>query len=799
MPRVRREVRLRGVVQGVGLRPWAARRARERGLAGSVRNTADGAWLALEGEAAAVEDFLRALSAEPPSGARVESLESAEVEPRGALGFAIEESEAGCADAPGRIPPDAALCRSCCGELFDPADRRYRYAFLHCAGCGPRASVLLSLPYDRERTALRDFPPCADCRREYEDPDDRRHHAQTIACPACGPRLRASRADGTPLAAGADPAEAAARCVAAGGIAAVKGYGGYHLAADATSPAAVARLRKRKGRPRKPFALLVPDLAAARALVELSPEDEALLAGPHAVVVAPRREAGCAALGIAAAVAPGARDLGILLPYAPLHWLLLYGPGSAPGRDVARFPALVFTSANASGEPTLWDDAAAAAALAGIADLVVAHDRAVARPSDDPVFRSAPGGAIALRLSRATAPRAIALPAPLRTPEPVLALGGDLKCAPAVAAGGEVLLGEHVGDLSSAAAADALAARAPALCALAGVSPAVFACDLHPDAIAAEIARSLGGRRVRVQHHHAHAAACLAENACPGPALALVLDGAGFGPDGSIWGGELLWIEEGLADAERLAWLEPVSQPGGDAAAREPWRMATVWLERAFPEGAPRLPWHARRAPALLRALSRAAAAGIHSPATSSCGRLFDAVASLLDCGDRVSFEGEAASALESLAAGAQPEPRPAPLRQAGALGPIPAADLVRAVALGRARGEEPAVLARRFHAALAERLAGAVRAGAQQRRASRVALSGGCFQNRLLRQAVQENLEAAGLEGLVHRSLPPNDGALAVGQAVVAVARLLSGTRLPAVKAGALLDERERGWKAPP
>ncbi len=772
MATLRRELWIRGVVQGVGFRPWAARHARSLGLAGSVRNTADGVRVALEGTPQAVQAWLDALRAEPPPGARIESVARRTAAPEGATDFRIETSLAAEAGPRTRIPPDVAVCAPCRDELFDPNDRRHRYPFTHCARCGPRASVLRDLPYDRERTTLAGFPPCTACRREYADPEDRRHHAQTVACPACGPRVAALDPSTGRVLPG-DPIERTAAALGDGAIVAVKGYGGFHLVADATRDDAVERLRQRKGRPVKPFAVLVPDLATAHALAALEPTDQALLAGPErAVVIAPRRCAATARPGLAGGVAPRTRDLGLILPVAPVHWLLLFGPGDAPGRDPARFPALVFTSANRSEAPTLWDDAEARRGLVGLADLVLTHDRAVARPNDDPVVRSAPERPIAVRLSRATAPVTLALPEALTPAPTLLALGGDLKCAPALLINGRVHLAEHVGDLSDADAADALERRVADLVRLLGAKPEAIAHDLHPAYLGTQLASTLGPPTLPVQHHHAHAAAVLLEHGITGPALALVLDGAGFGNDATFWGGELLRVE--LASFERLAHLETVPLPGGDAAAREPWRMAAVWLARAFPEGAPRLPWHARRDPAVLARLERVAARGIASPPSSSCGRLFDAVASLLDQADRVTHEGEAALALESLAEAARGEAGDGQARRSRTAGVIPAADLVRAVVEERVRGEEVSRVARRFHLRLAGRLAAAAADAARWVGLRQVIVTGGCLQNRLLAAALRQRLRSAGLEPLEPRRLPPNDGALAAGQAVVAAARLL-------------------------
>ncbi len=789
MARERVELLLRGVVQGVGLRPWVARAARALGLAGSARNVTDGLHCALEGEPGAIEAWLERLRRCPPPGARIESVERAAAPATGAAGFLLLASETQTCASPTRVPPDVPVCSACLNEIFDRSGRRHRHAFTHCADCGPRASVLLALPFDRERTTLAGFAPCPACQREYADPEDRRFHAETIACPACGPQLHAVLPDGTRLA--GDPVELAAAHLRAGAIVALKGYGGYHLCVDACSADAVARLRKRKGRPTKPFAVLVPDLATAQRLARLGPRDAALLAGPeHAVVIAQRREAECDALGLASEIAPGSGDLGLVLPLAPLHWLLLHAPGSRPGHDAARFPALVFTSGNLSDEPTEHDDEDARLRLAGIADLLVGNDRAVTHPCDDSVFRTSPRGPIPIRLSRGTTPRHFRLPAELAGSPPVLALGGDLKSAPALLAHGEIQLGSHVGDLEAARASDALEVRARSLARLLGVSPGLVVHDLHPGYFGSALAARLAPTTFAVQHHHAHVAACLIEHGLAGPVLALALDGAGFGPDGTLWGGELLHAT--LADSERVAHLEAVPLAGGERAVREPWRMAAVWLARAFP-GAdePQLPWHARHDAEERRKILYVAEHGPASPSTSSCGRLFDAAASLLDCGDHVSYEGEAAQRLETLAQGARPslDDREA-CGHAG--GVIPAADLLRLLVLERASGESPPRVARRFHERLAQRFAGAALSAGRRLGIARVALTGGCFQNRLLLEAVCARLEAGGVEPLLHRRLPPTDAGLAVGQAAVAAAWL---ARQPPTGSQSFAASRSATW----
>jgi hydrogenase maturation protein HypF len=772
----RREILVTGTVQGVGFRPWVARAAYALGLTGSVCNASDGLRISVEGTQATLDALVARLRDSPPVGARVEKLQVDTAEFRGEPEFRVLMGDTAALGRRTRIPPDAPVCDECQRELFDPENRRFRYAFGHCARCGPRASILLDLPWDRSRTTLATFPPCNACQREYKDPGARRFHAESIACPHCGPRVRAREPDGAELP--GDPIEAAAEQLHAGGIVAVKGYGGYHLATLATSERAVARLRKRKGRPTKPFAVLVPDLAAARRLAILDARSEALLAGPvRAVVVAPRRPEACARLGLAGGVAPGMTDLGLVLPCAPLHFLLLFGPGAHPGSKPARLRALVFTSANLSGEPTLFDNSAAAARLGGIADLLLEHDRAVAAPCDDSVFRSSTRGPIPLRLGRAIAPCVLALPrtAVAGSAAAVLAVGGDLKSAPAVGANGEVVLGSHVGDLATRDAADALEVRALSFARQHGVSPDMIAHDLHPGyigtAIAQRLAERLGARTVAVQHHHAHAVACLVEHGQPGPALALTLDGAGWGPDGTLWGGELLRVS--LGGFERLAHLDQLPLPGGNTAVREPWRMALMWLARAFPGAkAPYLPLHARRKPIELAVVGRMAERGVNAPLTTSCGRLFDAVASLLDLCDHATHEGEAALALEALAETAVPPARFPD--EAAAVGDslVSVLDLVRDVTLAYAGGEAPAGIARRFHQRLASRLAGAAAHHASRLALRDVALSGGCFQNRLLLADTCEALEAHGLRPLVHARVPPNDGGLAVGQAAIATAQ---------------------------
>jgi len=778
-PPVRVGIRLAGRVQGVGLRPWLAARAHALGLSGRVRNEADGVALELEGSRDAIARFERGLAADAPPAARIVRTRRRRLPARGERGFRIAASR-GLPSAAAEPAPDSALCDACLAELFDPGSRRHRHAFLHCARCGPRASLLLALPWDRPGTTLARFAPCAACRREHDDPGDRRHHAQTIACPDCGPRLAALGPDGAPRP--GDPVEAAAACLASGGVVAALGYGGFHLLADASREDVVRRLRARKCRPAKPLALLVPDLAGARRLVRLGAAHAALLSGPaRPVLVAPRHGPG---LPVADAVAPGLDALGVALPCAPVHWLLLFAPGARPGCDRPRFEALVFTSGNRSGEPTLHTPEDAVAALAGVADLFLVHDRPVARPSDDSVLRVVGDEAVVLRASRGLAPQGFTLPDGLRAAQPIWALGGDLKCAPALAAGGRVLLAEHVGDLDTVAAQDALVARTRALASLVGVAPEVVAFDPHPGAAGAALARGSGLAPEPVGHHHAHAAACLVEHGLAGPALAVVLDGLGFGADGTLWGGELLRVT--LESAERRAHLETVPLPGGDAATRAPWRMAAAWLEQAFAGSPPRLPWHARRTTDELAAVRHQVRTGLASPPIASCGRLFDAVASLLGLCDVASYEAEAAMRLEASAGAARgpipalAAPRSGPKLASpgsregrpGAPAVVHASPLLRALVRALLAGGPIPTLARAFHDGLAALWVAAVRAEARASGLRTVLLTGGCLHNAILAERLAAGLRAAGLDVRQHRALPPGDGGLAVGQAAVAAAR---------------------------
>lgn len=744
MPRLRLQVQ--GTVQGVGFRPEVHRRAVALGLTGTVWNHAGGVTLEVQGEPGPLAAFQRALADGLPPPVRVQSV-AAEGLPEvpGEAAFRILPSGEGGPVRAG-APPDLAVCPDCAREVA-AAGRRHRYPFTTCTRCGPRYTILQGLPYDRPRTAMRAFPLCPDCAREYQDPRDRRFHAQPVACPACGPRLALLGPGGEVRATEEAALQGAARALREGAVVALKGLGGYQLLVDATDPAAVARLRRRKGREAKPFAVMFPDRARLDLECDVSGEEAAWLASPEApILLLRRRPAGA----VAPEVAPGNPRLGAFLPTTPLHALLL----QAAGRP------LVCTSGNLRDEPMAFEDAEARARLGALADLLLAHDRPILRPVDDSVLRVDPDGPTLLRRARGFVPRPVAVAADGPC---TLALGAHQKATVTVLRDRQGVLSQHLGDLSSAAGADLQARTVADLLTFLDARPERVACDLHPDyastRLAERLAAAWGVPLVRVQHHHAHGAACAAEHGLRGPVLALTWDGTGLGTDGTLWGGEALRLEGG--GFTRVGHLRPFPLPGGEAAVREPRRSACGLLWATLGPG--EVP------PALASAsgggdwarLQDMAARGLHSPRTSSVGRLFDAVAALAGLGARASYEGQAALALE-WAAGDRVAPAYPWAFAEGVADPAP---LVAALRADLARGQDAAFVAARFHAALADlALAWARRAGLAQ-----VVLSGGCFQNARLTAEVQDTLARAGFQVHRHRQVPPHDGGLSLGQAVVA------------------------------
>ncbi|BCJ45916.1 carbamoyltransferase [Actinoplanes ianthinogenes] len=777
--RIRRRYTVSGLVQGVGFRPFAYAVAGELALAGSVVNTVDGVVVEVEGDAGAVHEYGRRLRDRPPPLALVTAVRAEPLPAEGGTGFTIGASGSA---APARTlaSPDVAICADCLAELHDPADRRHRHPFISCVNCGPRFTIIESLPYDRATTTMAGFPMCAACEAEYRDPADRRFHAQPIACPDCGPRLELIAPAGAPTGAdalagagklpatGADALAEARRLLAAGRIVAVKGLGGYHLACDATSGAAVAELRRRKNRGGKPFAVMVTDLAAARRLAEVGDEAAALLTGVQRPIVLLPRRPGAA---VAAEVAPDTPDLGILLPYTPLHVLLLGLPGDPPGP-----PALVMTSGNRAGEPIVTGDAEAVRRLTGLADAWLRHDREIRAPCDDSVSRPLAGGTgLPIRRSRGYAPLPLTLPFPIR---PTLAVGADLKNTCALGDGRYAWLSQHLGDLDELATLDALTGAERHLERLTGVRPEVLAADPHPGYRSTGWARAhAAGRPVRlVQHHHAHIAAVMAEHGLGRDerVIGFAFDGTGYGPDGAIWGGEVLIA--GYRDYRRAAHLGYVPLAGGDASVRRTYRMALAHLRAAEVPWDPDLPPVAACPPAERRVLDHQLATGLGCAPTSSVGRLFDAVAALAGVRQTVAYEAEAAIVLEGVSrarGNGTLRPYENCLSEAGPPRTWPwvadPAPLIRAVAGDVRAGLPAAVIGARFHATLAG-LIGVLADRCRTVTGLGVAvLGGGVFQNTLLIESATRELRDRGFTVLRPGLLPPSDGGLALGQLAVA------------------------------
>jgi hydrogenase maturation protein HypF len=754
----RRAIAVQGVVQGVGFRPFVYGLAARLALSGFVRNRGGAVFIEVEGEAGALDQFLTALANEPPPLARIDHLSWEHRPPRGDGRFRIESSESE-RSGPVFVSPDVATCADCLAELLDPADRRYHYPFLNCTNCGPRLTIVTGAPYDRQRTTMAGFPKCAACRAEYEDPADRRFHAQPTCCPACGPRLQLLDGQGQPIAA-ADPVATFAEALLAGRIGALKGLGGYHLACDARSEAVVAELRRRKHRDEKPFAVMAADEAAVKALCEVRPAERELLLSPRRPIVLLRKRPGA---GVAEEVAPRNPLLGVMLPYTPLHHLLLRAAQGVP---------LVMTSGNRSDEPIAYEDPDAVQRLAGIADLFLTHDRPIRVRCDDAVIRIVGGAELPLRRSRGYAPQPITLP--LECPLPTLAVGGQLKGTFALGRGRHAFLSHHLGDLDHFDAYRAFVRDIALYEELFAVHPCVLAHDLHPDYASTRYARQRSGvQLVAVQHHHAHMASCMVEHGLLEPVIGVSLDGTGYGTDGAIWGGEFLVGD--YRQFRRAAHLRYVGMPGGDQAIREPWRMALAHLvDASVPDDL-----LTGRVPAVaLRTARTMIERQFNTPLTSSAGRLFDAVAALAGLRDRVSFEGQAAMELEWLAAEAAADGAyPYDLVPAGD-GASPDAALVidtrpiiRAAAQDARRGTGARLIARRFHATMVELIAGVCD---RLRRASGlevVVLSGGVFMNALLTHEARGALQHAGFRVYCHRLVPTNDGGLSLGQLAVATA----------------------------
>ena len=787
---VRTAVRVEGVVQGVGFRPFVYTLATGLGLVGLVGNDLDGVFVEVEGPVAAVSEFLLLLERDAPPLARIERVTTRAMAPRRSASFAIAASEPAGPAGPGGsgrrrtlVSADTATCADCLRELSDPADRRFGYPFINCTNCGPRFTIVRDVPYDRPLTTMAAFAMCEQCAAEYHDPADRRFHAQPTCCPACGPRLTLRNPAGDVLAGeplAPEPVAAAAELLRQGLILAVKGLGGYHLAADAACEEAVALLRARKHREDKPFAIMAADLAAALRLAEVDTAAADLLTSQARPIVLLPRLTG-AKPAVAAATAPGNRHLGIMLPYTPLHHLLL----AALSRDGEAAEngtrSMVLTSGNVSDEPIVYRDDEALERLGGIADAFLTHDRAIHIRTDDSVARAFRGRPMLIRRSRGYVPEPVAVAGGF--PRQVLACGAELKNTFCLARGRHAFVSHHIGDLENAETLRSFTEGIEHFGRLFDVEPQVVAHDLHPEYLSTKYAVELDGVDLQgVQHHHAHIASCLADNGAAGngaagngadgPVIGVAFDGTGYGTDGTIWGGEFL--AAGLATFERGGHLAPVPMPGGAAAIRQPWRMTAAYLGSAYLGsaylGAADLDVARRnseRWPAVIAMAER----GVNSPLTSSAGRLFDAAAALLGVRDAINYEGQAAVELEQLADPAENGAYPAAL-EAGHPFRVRGIDLLHGI-IDDLTAQVPApVIAARFHHGVAALIEAGCLAMRDRYGLGTVALSGGVFQNLLLLHATVSRLEAAGFRVLVHSRVPCNDGGISLGQAVVAAAR---------------------------
>ncbi|HZR10578.1 MAG TPA: carbamoyltransferase HypF [Myxococcales bacterium] len=744
-----RQIDIRGTVQGVGFRPWVYRVAHGAGVAGRVFNDASGVVIEAFGPRAALDRFVAMLRVDPPPAAKIRGFDVSAIPAQPAREFVIAPSVAS-SDRRVSIPPDLPTCPDCLREIFDPRDRRYRYPFTNCTNCGPRFTIANDVPYDRPATTMAKFPMCARCAREYDDPLHRRFHAQPNACPDCGPRLRAAPEH-------ADPIAAAVDALRSGRVVAVKGIGGFHLACDAASAAAVLRLRARKHREERPFAVMVRDICEARTLADLGAAEEALLLSPERPIVLVRRRAGTP---IAEEVAPRTPLLGLMLAYSPLHHLILAQFGGP----------LVMTSANVSEEPICYRDGEALQRLGAIADLILLHDREIETRCDDSVTRVIAGMPAVLRRSRGYVPRAIALRAPV--PRPILAVGADLKNTFCVAVGESAFLGPHIGDLGSAETWRSMQESIERMLRFLRVEPELVVHDLHPDSIAAAYARTRSEPRLAVQHHHAHVASAMAEHGIPGPVIGVAYDGTGFGTDGTIWGGEIL-----LATAKeyrRVGTFRPVPLAGGERAIREIWRIALAALDDAF-DGAPpllQLPLFEGVPASEIAAVRQMISRGVNAPLARGAGRWFDAASAIGLGRRRTTFEGQGAIEWNHAAAsGARGGTYGYEIVRPGAHLELDLRRLIRDLTNDTIAGRPVEEISAGFHDTLSEATAAMVREIAQVHGHRPVVLTGGCFQNARLAETIY-GLLTPEFDVFLHRDVPCGDGGIALGQALVAGAQ---------------------------
>ncbi|MFH1853265.1 MAG: carbamoyltransferase HypF [Candidatus Neomarinimicrobiota bacterium] len=750
---LRKRIRVNGIVQGVGFRPFIFNLAHRHRLGGFVTNASTGVIIEVQGPESAITEFLTAISRDAPPLALITEISASDLSLSGAGEFVITASD-NQAPVATMISPDIAVCDDCRRELFDPADRRYRYPFINCTNCGPRYTIIEALPYDRPLTSMRDFKMCPACQAEYDDPANRRFHAQPNACPVCGPRLKLLNIDKQVIAA-ADPIKETVRLLKAGKILAIKSLGGFHLAVDATDAVAVTELRRRKQREEKPLAVMVKDLTAARQICELTAAEEDLLVSPRAPIVLARKRAD---LPLADEVAPGNDRLGVMLPYTPLHHLLL----------AEYFDALVMTSANLSEEPICIANSEAFERLRNITDFVLVHDRDIYLRGDDSVFIHLAGKNRPLRRSRGYAPAPVLVKS---VGAPLLAVGGELKNTVCLLQDDRAFMSQHIGDLENLEAYNFFRKTIDHLQKIFDTQPELIVHDLHPRYLSTQWAKEQPVPLLGVQHHHAHLAAVLAEHRLDEPVIGIIMDGTGYGSDGTIWGGEILIGD--FSGFERFAAFEPLPLPGGDAAIKAPWRTAVAYLQDTFGDDLPDLPFlqEVEHQP-----ISEMVAKNINCFPTSSCGRLFDAVAAMAGGRPTIRYEGQAAIELMQAAAAISGSPFDFSFARNGALTQMEVKPLIRSVVEALRTGAGFAEIARRFHRTLIEIFSAIVEKARNDSGIDKVVISGGVFQNQLLFENLIPRLEKGKFEVFAHEQVPTNDGGIALGQALIGRKKLESG-----------------------
>jgi hydrogenase maturation protein HypF len=746
---------VQGIVQGVGFRPFVYQLASRCGLTGYVANTPGGVEIEVEGPEPGMTAFVRAVAAEYPPLAYIADIHWEAIPPKNETSFVIRESQAG-RERSALISPDVAVCSDCLAEMRDPTNRRFRYPFINCTNCGPRYTIITDIPYDRAATTMRAFTMCPACREEYGNPLDRRFHAQPNACWECGPRIALHDNHRNAIACD-DPIEAAISLLAKGAILAVKGLGGFHLVVDAANHDAVVRLRKRKHREEKPLAVMVRDMDAVSAIAHIGEEETTLLCSrQRPIVLLLKRRSH----GLSPEVAPGNRYVGVMLPYTPLHYLLMDGP----------FSALVMTSGNMTEEPICIDNETAFRHLKGITDFFLIHNRDIYLRSDDSVLRVVGGLPRQIRRSRGYVPTPIFLPDTLSGFPSVLAVGGELKNTICVTKENRVFLSQHIGDMENLETFEFFSLTVTHLKRILEVEPDIIAHDLHPDYLSTRFAHDQGGRPlIGVQHHHAHIVSCMAEWGIKGPVIGVAMDGTGLGLDGRIWGGEIMVSD--LTSFRRRAHLANIALPGGDAAARHPWRMALIYLYSAYGDDLFNLPIP------FVKGLDRQAAEtilkmalkGVNSPLTSSCGRLFDAVSALVGLRQTIAYEGQAAAELEMAQAGEHQGVYPWEFNFKEGVWIMKTAGIIRGIVEDLKKGERISVMATRFHNTLIQMLRDICLAIRDETGIHEVVLSGGAFQNATLLTGLTEVLTADRFSVYAHSRVPTNDGGLSLGQAVCA------------------------------